>query len=215
MGNVLNISEQLGIGRNTGPSRDLARLSKASWEDPRFQSYFPEPLRFGHTNPIISSGLAGIADLLKNPGGISPTVSDAIRPFLANESQNIATNYRGLAENQAGAAARGNVSVPIRAALDSALGIAQERAQREARNTAIGQSEQLRRSDLSQLFNLLDILQQFGATGRGQGLQGLGAAADINQRRQAANLAFMSTMATLGASGAAKGAAGGGGGTYV
>ena len=86
----------------------------------------------GLLKPGLTGGLQSLSDLLRNPGGLSPGVSEAILPRLSMESQTISQNFRGLQANQAGAAARGNLPTSIKAALEAALGTAQERAQRGA-----------------------------------------------------------------------------------
>ena len=110
---------------------------------------------------MLTSGMEGIAELLRNPGGLSPGVADAIRARLAEESQSIAQNYRGIESNMAGRAARTNAPVSIKNSLASALDVAQERAQRGARQTALTESDTLRRQDLSQVYALLDAPPHF------------------------------------------------------
>ncbi len=114
----------------TKSEKDLRRLSKAPFESFDLQKFLPPSLRFGNTGEFLRSGIQGIGDLIQNPGGLSPNVLDAIRPFLAQESENIATNFRGTRANQAGAAARSNLPVSIKNALASSLDVSEERAQR-------------------------------------------------------------------------------------
>lgn len=184
------------FGGATYPEQQSTKLSQAWWENNQIQRYLPAPLRQNVTNPMLATGLAGIADLLRNPGGLSPTVSDAIRPQLAQESQSIAQNFRNLQGQNAGAAARGNAPTSIKDALAAALDVQQERAQREARGQALTQSDALRRQDLEQTYKLLDILLQYVASGRGQGIAGLGQAAATAQARQASQLEFLGQLAS-------------------
>lgn len=157
-------------------AKELAKLAQGDFYDYRTQRFLPNALRAQQTDPIIQQGLAGIGELIRNPGGLSPTVADAIRPRLAAESENIAQNFRGIGSQQAGQAARQNVPVSIRGALESALNVAQERAQRGARREALVDTDALRRQDLGQTYALLDTILQYMSSGRGQAIPGLNAA---------------------------------------
>ena len=194
IGHFLNKSDKSVGNQATAPY--------ASWESQRF---LPPALYNSNTNPILNAGIRGIGQLIENPGGLSPTVGDAIRPQLANESQSIAENYRGIGANLAGSAARNNLPFSIKSALQSALDVAQERAQRSARNTALTQSETLRRSDLNQTYSLLDIINQYLSSGRGQAIQGLQAQAGTTANQNATNMALIGSLLSSfqGASGAA------------
>lgn len=180
------------FGGQTGAERDQRNLANASYED--LQRFLPPGLRSEFSGPAIESGLKKLAELLQNPGGLSPTVNEAILPRLAAESQSIAQNYRNLQSNQAGAAARGNAPISIKNALQSALDVAQERAQRGARNEALVQSETMRREDIQQIYPLLQTILQFLASGRGQATVGLNAAAQSSAQRQAATLALIASL---------------------
>ena len=136
-----------------------------SWYD---QRHLPEPLQFKNTYPGLQAGIQNIGELMRNPGGLGGGLADAIRPRLASESESIAQQFRNLMQNQQGALARGNAPVSIKAALEQALGINQERAQRGARREAIMDSEQLRRQDTDQTYKLLQTILQFIQSGRGQ-----------------------------------------------
>jgi hypothetical protein len=71
------------------------------------------------------------------------------------------------------------------------LDVAQQRAQSGARREALTASDQLRRQDLGQTFNILDAILAFISSGRGQAAQGFATGAGIQQQRQAANQAFV------------------------
>lgn len=187
------------FGGETSSERALRRLSKAPFESGTVQRYLPPSLREGITGPITRAGIEGIGELIQNPGGLSPDVSEAILPRLAAESENIAQNFRGLGSQQAGAAARGNVPISIKSALQSALDVAQERAQRGARREALTDSEQLRRADLGRTMDLLNIILQFMASGKGQSLQGLGQTAQSEAQRSAAQTAAMGSILSAAA----------------
>ena len=174
----------------TGAERALRNFSTAGFGSDEIQNFLPLSLRAGFTEPILAQGIQGIGDLIRNPGGLSPNIADAIRARLAVESEGIAGNFRGIRANQAGAAARQNIPVSIRAALESALDVAQSRAQRGARRGALQDSDQLQRSDLDQTFKILDAILQFTSSGRGQAIQGLGASAGASAQRRASNLTF-------------------------
>lgn len=155
----------------------------------------PPALQWGNVGPDVTRGIQNIGQLLQNPGGLSPNVADAINPRLAAESQNIAANFRGIGSNQAGAAARGNLPTSIKAALSSALDIAQERAQRGARGEALQQSETLRRQDMSQVYDLLNSILGFLSSARGSAAQTLGTVSAAQSQNQAANLELYSRLA--------------------
>lgn len=182
------------FGGPTSGEKQLGNYANAAYNSGEMQGFLPPELRQQFSGPLLSAWMKNLGGLQSNPGGLSPTIASAIAPWLRNESQSIATNYRGLGQNQAGAAARSNLPFSMKGALQSALDVAQERAQREARNTAMGQSEALRRQDISSVGPLLDALFQFTSTGRGQALQGFGAQAGIAQNRQAANEAFIASI---------------------
>ena len=156
-------------------SEDLLKdLSKAGYESSLIQGFLPPWLRTGNIGGFMQSGIGGIGELIQRPGGLSPTVADAIRPRLAAESENIAQNFRGIGAQQAGTLARTNAPVSLKGALESALNVAQERAQRGARREALTESEGLRRADLGQVFKLLEILNQFISSRVGPSIHGSG-----------------------------------------
>lgn len=162
----------------------LQELTKAEFGSETIQNFLPPSLRSKNTDAILQAGIQGIGDLIRNPGKLSPTVADAIRPRLAAESEQIARNFRGIKQNQEGAGARGNIPLSIRAALSSALDVEQNRAQRGARREALSDSEGLRRQDLSSTFDLLGTINKF-ITGRlGTSLPGANALQtnDVNQK---------------------------------
>ena len=182
------------LGGKTTEERDLSRLSRAPYESSDIQRFLPPELRAGAIGPTLQSGLGGISELIRNPGGLSPTVADAIRQRLAAESESIAQNFRGIGSQQAGAAARGNLPVSIKSALQSALDVAQERAQRGSRREALQDSESLRRQDLERTFQILDAILQFISSGRGQSIPGLSTSASLSGNRQAAQLAAIGNL---------------------
>lgn len=224
------------LGGKTGEEKALSRISEAPFESFDIQKFLPPSLRIGvgpiidtrgrgplgatqppefgalrgagvGTGDILATGIQGIGDLIRRPGGLSPTVAEAILPRLAAQSERIAQEFRGIGAQQAGAAARGNVPLSIRTALQSALDVAQARAQRGARREALSESEQLRRRDLAQTFAILDAILQFISSGRGQAIAGLGQAAEASAQRQASRQAFIGSLAS--------GRFGGGGGTNI
>jgi hypothetical protein len=189
------------LGGESKAEKSLRKISTAGFMDPTVQGFLPPSLqhgpggvpvggfgKFGQMRPgatafspqnflgtgnILESGIQGIGDLIRNPGALNPQVAEALNSLLAMESQNIAQNFRGIGQQQAGALARGNVPVSIRGALESALSVAQERAQRGARQGALGRSEELRRQDLQQTYAILDAILQFTSAGKGQAVSGL------------------------------------------
>jgi len=181
-------------GKKSGSEKRLGQLSTAPFESNLIQGFLPPSLRFDQTGDFLRSGIQGIGDLIRNPGRLNPNVADAIRARLATTSEGIATNFRGIGQQQAGRAARTNVPISIRSALQSALDVAQSRSQRGARRGALAESEELRREDLSQVYAMLDSMLQFISSGRGQAIPGLSAAAQSSAQRRAANLAFIGSL---------------------
>lgn len=184
------------FGGETRSEKELRRTSTAPFESFRIQRFLPPSLRLGKTGEILRGGIEGIGDLIRRPGGLSPTVSEAILPRLALESENIAQQFRGVRAEQAGRAARTNLPVSIRNALASALDVAQERAQRGTRREALAESERLRRADVGQTFGILDAILQFLQSGRGGAIRGLGQAAQSEAQRQAGTQALIGSILT-------------------
>lgn len=195
------------FGGQTNAEKQLGQYATAPYLDKRTQRFLPYPLQAGNIDPVLNAGIGGIADLIRNPGQLSPTVSSAISPQLANESQDISQQYRGIGQNQAGALARSNAPMSIKGAMQSALDIAQERAQRGARNTALTESDQLRRQDLNQTYALLNAIMSFTQPNKQLAVAGLGEQSDLAQKRQAANEAFWASViqSVAGAGGGASG----------
>ena len=181
-------------GGNRGATRELERIAEANFTDFRLQKFLPPSLRFDQTGGILKGGIQRIGELIRNPGRLSSSVSDAVRPRLAAESETIAGNFRGIKANQAGAAARSNLPVSIKNSLSSALDVAQSRAQRGARREALTDSDRLRRDDLNQTFKILQTIMNFLNSGRGQASQNLGVVSDVEQRSAATDLAFIGSL---------------------
>ena len=178
----------------------LEKYSTAGFDSPYNQDLLPYALRGMGNQERIFSGVKQIGQMIQNPGQLSPTVSSAINPRLAIESENIAQNFRGLGQNQAGAAARSNLPVSIRTALQSALGVAQERAQRDTRRGALSDSDQLKRQDLEQVYKLLDQMRAFSLGGKGIATQGLTAGAQLEQQRIQDSRKMIEKFLSMGAS---------------
>lgn len=158
--------------------------------------YLPPELR--GAGATIGQGLQGIGDLIRNPTGLSPGIESAIQPRLNAELGSIRQNYGNLASEGAGTAARNNLPVSIKGALEKALGTNQARAERAARGQAITEGDQLRHQDLDQTYRLLDTILQFISSGRGQGMAGVNAAnamrAQAQQQSGAANTALIGSL---------------------
>jgi hypothetical protein len=160
--------------------------------------YLPPELRSGVSGPLIGQGLHGIGELIRNPAGLGSNINEAIQPRLGAEMRTIGQNFSGLRSEQAGAAARGNLPVSIKGALQKALNTNQMRAEGEARGNAIMESDQLRRGDLGQTYQLLDTILQFMSSGQGQGMAGVNAANSMRsmgqQQGNAANTALIGSL---------------------
>jgi len=89
--------------------------------------------------------------------------------------------------------------VSIKGALQSALDIAQERAQRGARGEALAASDTMRRADLEQVYQLLNTILQFQQAGRGTATQGLAQGAATQAQNQAAIIAAIGSLMSSGA----------------
>ena len=74
------------LGGRTTEEKNLAQFSTAGFGSPEIQRFLPLALQAQFTEPLLGAGMSGIADLLARPGGLSPSVADAIRPRLATES---------------------------------------------------------------------------------------------------------------------------------
>ena len=196
-GEVFNIE----TGETVVAGKQRRSRNKFDFLSPQSQSFLPPSLREGQTGDILQSGIQGIGQLIQNPGGLNPNIAQAINARVGQESGLVAQNFRGLEQEQAGAAARSNLPVSIKNALSSALGIAQERAQRGVRSSALSESEGLRRGDLGQTFNVMDAILQFLSSGRGNATAGLSAAGQLNfaqqglaQQGRSANLSFLGSL---------------------
>lgn len=158
--------------------------------------YLPPELR--GAGPTIGQGIQGIGELLRNPAGLGSNIESAIKPRLETEMRSIGQNFGNLRSEQAGAAARGNLPVSIKGALQKALNTNQMRAEGNARGNAIMESDQLRRGDLGQTYQLLDTILQFISSGQGQGMAGVNAANAIqsqqHQQSNAANTALIGSL---------------------
>jgi hypothetical protein len=158
--------------------------------------YLPPELR--GAGPTIGQGIQGIGEMLRNPGGMSSGIEEAIKPRLGAEMRSIGQNYGNLRSEQAGAAARGNLPVSIKGALQKALNTNQARAEQGARNQALTESDQLRRGDVGQTYQLLDTILQFISSGQGQSLPGIQAAnAMQSQNSQTGNAANTAMIGSL------------------
>jgi len=183
------------FGGGTSSAEKFANnLITSDFTDEALQRFLPPSLKFGNTGDILQSGIQGIGELIQNPGGLGGNVADAIRQRLATESEGISRDFRGIKENQAGAAARSNLPTSIKTALSSALDVAQNRAQRGARREALTDSESLRREDLDRTFSILDALLQFTSTGRSQAVGAATATAGLAENRKASELAFFGNL---------------------
>jgi hypothetical protein len=159
--------------------KSLSKLANARFEESPIQRLLPPSLRIDQTGGFLRSGIQGIGDLISDPSGVSPRLSEAISARRGQEAANIEQNFQNIQQEQAGQAARTNLPVSLKGALSKALDTAQARAQRVSEQKAVSESEALRRQDVGQTFNILDSILQFLSSGRGQVIRGLGGAAQL------------------------------------
>lgn len=172
-----------------------AGFTDDSFYDKDIQRFLPLALRAPNIDPTLNKGFAGIAELIANPGRLSGNVAQSIAPRLAIESSRIANDFSGMRANQAGQLARGNAPVSIKTALETMLARQEGAAQGELRRNALMESEQLRRADLGQTYDILGAIQglinpRLGVAGP---LQGQMMAQ--SQQNAAANQAALASLA--------------------
>ena len=182
----------------------LDKLNR-SFSDWQTQKYLPRELkesnRGGMVQPFLRSGLQGIGQLIQNPGALSPNISGSIAARLAMESEQIGRGTRGQMEEAAGGAARRNLPSTFAEALQRSIATSGNQQQADARRRAIMDSEQLRRSDLAQTFDLYNLILQFissGKTGMAQGVAGMaGIAGQQNAANQAGIAGLVSALSNI------------------
>lgn len=180
-----------------GPSateRELLDLAKSPFGGPQIQNFLPESLRSKNVNQLLQSGIQGIGNLIQNPGRLDPNVSDAIRPRLAGQSENLAQNFRGIRSQSAGTAARTNSPVSLKNSLAQALNVEEARGQRGLERNALSDSDQLRRQDLSQVFKIFEAMNAF-VNSRFGGTAGiLGQVAGSENDKKAAGIGAIGSL---------------------
>ena len=106
----------------------------------------------------MNAGIENLANFWRNPGGISPGISAAISPLLANETDRIQRTGANQVSQATGSLARSGVGGGMAAALETAISRANSRDIATARRGAIAQSEQLRRQDMDSLQRMAEFL---------------------------------------------------------
>ena len=185
------------LGGGGGAERpDIQALNFANFQTQRLlPRAFRQSSRGGIVDPFIRSGLQGIGQLIQNPGGLAPNVGAAIGPRLSIESERIARDTRGLQSQAQGNLARaGQSNTPFAQALNVALERAAARDQSVARRSALSETDQLRRQDLGQVFQLLQAQLSFLNSGRGIQSQALGQQFKASQTDRAANAAQLAGL---------------------
>ena len=148
-------------------SEDPAR----PFESKGIQNFLPEWLRtYGGKNPKFSSGMQSgtenLADLFRNPGGLGSNIASAIAPRVAMESEAINRNTQGQLSQAQGAMARSGSGGGFAQALAASIQQAGARQQADTTRTAMSESAQLRRQDLSRLMETYRMLLEFTNAGR-------------------------------------------------
>lgn len=128
----------------------------------------------------LQGGTNNLADLFSNPGGLGSNISAAISPRVAMESEAINRNTQGQLAEASGAAARSGSGGGFAQALAASIQQAGARQQANATRTAMSESAQLRREDLSKLLETYRMLLDFTNSGR----QALAGQQDIRLRTQ-------------------------------
>lgn len=194
---------QLGDPIKSPLEMALENIGAARFENPEIQMPFlPAVLRTQNINRFLDPAIKQLGQLLTNPGGIGSNLQSAIAPRLEAERAQIGQNFQNIKSEAAGSAARTNTPVSLKGALSKALDTAEARAQRQAGQQAVAESEEIRRQDVPQAFNILDAILQFTSSGRGQAVSGLGGAGQldlqsrgIQQQQNAAALAGLGSLA--------------------
>jgi hypothetical protein len=183
---LLDPIDLLGLGKpaKTELQQLQEKIFGARFEGPALQNFLPEALRVRNINPFLDAGINNLSQLLLNPGGINPLLGQSTEERIQSETGLVNQNFENIKAEQAGQAARTNVPVSLKGALSKALDTAQARASREVTQNAVAESEDLRRGDVGQTFNLLDTILNFVSSGRGQAVGGLGAAGQLNLQAQ-------------------------------
>ena len=181
-------------GGTSGISKDLLKYSTSPYESKTMQEMLPPALGMANINPMMTAGMQRISAMLQTPGKLSGGVSGAVLPGQAMQSDALARTFQQAMANRAGALGNANLPSNIKAALMSALGGGQEAGQRGVRGEAYGASENLQRQDVQNTYKMLDAILQYISSARGQAIQGLGGAAQIDQANSAARTAQYGAM---------------------
>ncbi len=197
MGILSDIGNFLGFGKS-GAEKRLNKSAYLPFNDPKIQGFLPDSLRGWAAQDTLRQAVENMRYRTMNPGALGPNIAEAIAPRVAAESDIAARNFRNMRYNQRGSAARSNMPLSIQESLANALDIAQARAQSGIRRNALADSEQLRRADEMGGMSLLDAILQFTSSGRGQAIQGLGAATQAANQRRGSNMAFFGDLLGMG-----------------
>ena len=173
----------------------LDKLNR-SFTDFQTQKFLPRelrtPKRGGLVQPFLQAGIKGIGELIQNPGRLSPNLSGSIAARLAGESEQIGRGTRGQSEQAAGAGARLGLPATFQEAIQRSIEMQGNRDQASARRGALMDSEQLRRQDLAQTFDLYNLILQFinsGKSGQSQAVAGMAGVAGAQQAGNQAGIA--------------------------
>ena len=177
----------------------------ASFEAFKGQKNLPDFLRtsmgrYGEGGPTpfgqaLGTGATNLADLFRNPGGISPNLSSAIAPLMALRSQQIARDTQGASQQAAGGLARSGLGGSGMAqALEAAIQRAGQRDIADARSQATVQSEQLRRDDIGTFLDTVNMLMSV-ANKKNRKPSQTAANKEAGTQRTAATLATVASLA--------------------
>ena len=202
------------FGNEYAPSQTYNPLKQEEGVSPRssfgtldVQRYLPRFLQTSagnlgqyqtHLGNELMAGMRNLGALFRTPGSISPTLSAAISPMLAMETERIGRTTAGQISEAAGAAGRSGLgSSGMAMALQRAIERAGARDISTAKRGAIAQSEQLRRQDLDQMLNLINMITNASFQGRNITLGHAAQQIEKQGQKQQQQAATYATYASL------------------
>jgi len=157
------------------------------------------PYEPGNIEPFINSGVRQLGLLSAFPGVLNPQVAPALKAGTAMQSTQAAQNDTAQAQRVMNRLASTGGSQGANPLATAAMNLSADASQRGVRGAALSQTDQLKRSDTQQTYNLLDAVLKFISSGRGQSVAGLQGAAQLAQSQKAIQQQYQaSQLAMLG-----------------